>query len=65
MADSNNKGDNGTFEGNSSLLAAVGLTISPVDPAAVATNTPTPNPTLGTNAPTPAPTLDSKVGPNK
>ncbi|KAL0451238.1 UNVERIFIED_CONTAM: hypothetical protein Slati_1101900 [Sesamum latifolium] len=42
MANSDNGGDNGSYEGNSSLPAAAGPTVLPADPAAVATNIPTP-----------------------
>ncbi|KAL0448594.1 UNVERIFIED_CONTAM: hypothetical protein Slati_1415800 [Sesamum latifolium] len=61
MANFNNGGDNGSYEGNSSLPAAAGPTVPPADIAVVATNTTAPDPTSGTN--TPAPAFDQIVGP--
>ncbi|KAL0458200.1 UNVERIFIED_CONTAM: hypothetical protein Slati_0447200 [Sesamum latifolium] len=58
---SENRGDNDTYEGNSSLPIAAGPVVPPADPAVVATNTPNPDPTSKTN--TTAPALDKIVGP--
>ncbi|KAL0448154.1 UNVERIFIED_CONTAM: hypothetical protein Slati_1943300 [Sesamum latifolium] len=38
-----NGGDNGSYEGNSFLPVAAGPIVPPIDPAAVATNTPAPS----------------------
>ncbi|KAL0440655.1 UNVERIFIED_CONTAM: hypothetical protein Sradi_0004400 [Sesamum radiatum] len=50
MANLDNGGDNGSYEGKSSLPDAAGPTVPQADPAIVATNTPPPDSASGTNA---------------
>ncbi|KAL0391537.1 UNVERIFIED_CONTAM: hypothetical protein Slati_4538800 [Sesamum latifolium] len=62
MANIDNRGDNGSYEGNSSLPVVAGPTIPPINPTSGAANAPSPDPSLGAiNVPTPA--LNQTVGP--
>ncbi|KAL0336569.1 UNVERIFIED_CONTAM: hypothetical protein Sradi_4868800 [Sesamum radiatum] len=62
MTNSDNGGDNRSYEGNFSLTPIAGSTISPLDPAAEPANAPTLDPTLGAvDAPTSV--LDQTVRP--
>ncbi|KAL0448173.1 UNVERIFIED_CONTAM: hypothetical protein Slati_1945200 [Sesamum latifolium] len=62
MANSNNGGDNRSYEENFSLPAVVGPVVPPTDHAIEVVYFPAPDPTSGTNAPAPTPTLDQTVG---
>ncbi|KAL0370567.1 UNVERIFIED_CONTAM: hypothetical protein Sangu_0374800 [Sesamum angustifolium] len=56
MANSDNGGNNRSYEGNSSLLTAAGLAAPPTNPTWGAPDVPVLDPALGANSPAPAPT---------
>ncbi|KAL0373613.1 UNVERIFIED_CONTAM: hypothetical protein Sradi_3277000 [Sesamum radiatum] len=60
MTNSENGGDNGSYEGNSSLPNVVDPNIPPIDPIAGAAIALSPDPTLGA---TNTPALDQTAGP--
>ncbi|KAL0434469.1 UNVERIFIED_CONTAM: hypothetical protein Slati_2781200 [Sesamum latifolium] len=62
MANLDNGGNNGSYEGNSSLPSAAGPFIPPADPSSKVANAPIPDLTLG-GAYAPAPALDQTIGP--
>ncbi|KAL0286276.1 UNVERIFIED_CONTAM: hypothetical protein Sangu_2740200 [Sesamum angustifolium] len=63
MVNSDNGGDNESYERNSSLSATIGPTVPLTDPTSGVANAITPNLTLGANAPATAPPLDSIIKP--
>ncbi|KAL0395076.1 UNVERIFIED_CONTAM: hypothetical protein Slati_4473800 [Sesamum latifolium] len=63
MPNSDNGGDSVSYEGNSSLPTAAGLSIPLADPAIRVANAPAPNLIVGANASTLALALDAIAGP--
>ncbi|KAL0427318.1 UNVERIFIED_CONTAM: hypothetical protein Slati_2906600 [Sesamum latifolium] len=63
MANSDNRGDHGSYEGNSSLPVAFGLAGLPVDPIMGDVNILEPDPAPKANTPAPTSAPDQTVGP--
>ncbi|KAL0313042.1 UNVERIFIED_CONTAM: hypothetical protein Sradi_5703500 [Sesamum radiatum] len=62
MENSNNGGDNGSYEGNSSFLVVTGLAIPPTELATGTANALPSDLIVGANAPTPTLALDASFG---
>ncbi|KAL0361796.1 UNVERIFIED_CONTAM: hypothetical protein Sradi_3864100 [Sesamum radiatum] len=63
MTNSDNGGDNGSYEGNSSLHAVARPVVPLTDPTTEVDNALAPDPTSGANSSAPVPALNSTAGP--